>query len=50
MKIEKIAEAIVGGYLILPGLEDVGTGGTTLLPSAALGAILLADAFGVKLW
>ena len=49
MKLEKIAEGAIGAYLLLPGLEDVATGGTTLLPSAALGAVLLADAFGVKL-
>ena len=49
MKLEKIAEALIGGYLLLPGPEDVATGGVSLVPSAALGAILLADAFGVKL-
>lgn len=49
MKLEKIAEGIVGAYLLLPGIEDAATGGVTLLPSAALGAALIADAFGVKL-
>lgn len=50
MKIEKIAEAVIGGYLMIPGPEDLATGGLTIGPSAAVGAILLADAFGVKLW
>lgn len=45
----KIAQALLGIYLILPGPEDAATAGTTLLPSAALGAALVADAFGVKL-
>jgi hypothetical protein len=49
MKLEKMAQAALGIYLILPGPEDVGTGGLTIGPSAALGAILIADAFGVKL-
>jgi len=49
MKFEKIAEAALGMYLILPGLEDFGTAGATLAPSAVLGAALVADAFGVKL-
>jgi len=49
MKIEKVGEALLGAYLILPGPEDALTGGTTVLPSAALGALLIADAFGVKL-
>lgn len=50
MKIEKMAQAAVGIYLILPGPEDFGTGGATIAPSAILGAALVADAFGVKLW
>lgn len=49
MKLEKILEAGLGVYLILPSIEDVATGGATLVPSAALGALLIADAFGVKL-
>lgn len=49
MKLERIAEGAIGLYLILPGPEDAVSGGTTLLPSAALGAFLLADAFGLKL-
>jgi len=49
MKLEKIAQAGIGLYLLLPGPEDAATAGGTLLPSAALGAVLLADAFGVKL-
>lgn len=50
MNLGKIAEGIVGFYLLLPAPEDAATGGITLAPSAGLGAILLADAFGVKLW
>lgn len=49
MKIEKIAQAALGVYLILPSVEDAATGGLTLAPSAALGALLVADAFGVKI-
>jgi len=49
MKFEKMAEAAIGAYLILPSIEDAATGGLTLAPSAALGAVLLADAFNVKL-
>jgi len=45
----KVAEGAIGLYLLLPSVEDVATGGVTLIPSAALGAYLLADAFGVKL-
>lgn len=45
----KIAAGIIGLYLFLPGVEDVATGGTTLLPSAAIGAALLLHAFGVKM-
>ena len=49
MKLEKIAQAAIGLYLVLPGIEDVATGGATVAPSAILGAALVADAFGVKL-
>ena len=49
MKLEKMAEAALGIYLVLPGPEDWITGGTTIAPSAAIGALLLADAFGIKL-
>ena len=49
VKLEKVAEAAVGFYLLLPSIEDAATGGLTLVPSAALGAVLLADSFGVKL-
>lgn len=45
----KLAEGIIGAYLVLPGPEDIATGGITFGPSALLGAILLADAFGVDL-
>ena len=50
MKLERMAEAALGVYLILPGLEDWAAGGTTLLPSAAIGLALVADAFKVKRW
>ena len=46
----RIAEALVGGYLMLPGPEDAATLGVTALPSATIGGIMIADAFGVKLW
>ena len=49
MKFEKLIQVAVGGYLLLPGPEDVATGGTTLAPSAVLGVALIADAFGVKI-
>jgi hypothetical protein len=49
MKIEKVLQALLGLYLILPGPEDLATGGTTIAPSAALGALLVADAFGVEM-
>lgn len=45
----KLAEGAIGLYLLLPGIEDAATGGTTLLPSAAIGAALLLHAFGAKL-
>jgi len=50
MKISKIIQGAIGLYLIMPSIEDVATGGATIAPSVALGAILLADSFGVKLW
>lgn len=49
MKWEKVIQGAVGLYLILPGPEDAVTGGLSLAPSAALGALLLADAFGISL-
>lgn len=49
MKFEKMVEAALGLYLMLPGPEDVATGGLSLAPSAVLGAALVADAFGVKI-
>jgi len=49
MKLTKIAEAGIGLYLLLPGVEDVATGGATLAPSALIGGALLAHAFGLKL-
>ena len=50
MKFTKIAEAAIGLYLILPGIEDAATGGLTLAPSVLIGGALLGDAFGVKIW
>jgi len=49
MNLGKIAQGAIGLYLMLPGPEDVATAGTTFLPSAAVGAYLLLDAFNVKL-
>jgi len=49
MKMEKMLEAAAGAYLMLPGPEDALTGGITVAPSFALGALLLADAFGISL-
>lgn len=49
MKIEKMIQAGIGLYLVLPSVEDIATGGTTLIPSAVLGSALIADAFGVEL-
>jgi hypothetical protein len=49
MKWTKWIEAGIGLYLLLPSVEDIATGGTTLIPSAAVGAVLLAHAFGAKL-
>lgn len=49
MKLEKMAEAALGIYLMLLGPEDAATGGLSILPSAGLGALLVADAFGVKI-
>ena len=49
MKIEKMIQAGIGLYLILPGPEDAAAAGTTVIPSAILGAALVADAFGVEI-
>jgi len=49
MKIEKMLEAAAGVYLVLIMPEDIASGGTTIIPSAAIGALLIADAFGVEL-
>jgi hypothetical protein len=43
----KVVEGAIGLYLILPGPEDIISGGTTIAPSALLGIALLADAFGI---
>jgi hypothetical protein len=48
MKFEKVLQAALGIYLMLPGPEDWATGGATIAPSAAIGALLVADAFGVN--
>ncbi len=45
----KWAEIGIGLYLIAPGPEDVITVGSTAIPSAALGAALVAHGFGVRL-
>jgi len=49
MKLEtmigKGAEVLLGLYLMAPGPEDAASGGATVLPSMALGAMLIADAF-----
>lgn len=49
MNFKKLAQGGIGLYLLLPGPEDVATGGLTLGPSAAVGAYLLLDAFGVRI-
>jgi hypothetical protein len=49
MDVMRMAEAAIGLYLVLPMPEDAATGGITLAPSAALGALLIADAFGIEL-
>jgi hypothetical protein len=49
MRWDKLAEGIIGFYLLIPGPEDIATGGITLGPSALFGAILLADAFSIDL-
>jgi len=48
-KIVKAGEIALGVYLILPSIEDAATGGATLIPSALVGAGLIADGFGFKL-
>lgn len=45
----RIAEAGLGLYLFLPSVEDVASGGFTLLPSGIVGAAMMAHAFGFKL-
>lgn len=42
----KLAEAGIGVYLMLPGLEDVATGGTTIAPSFYLGLGMVMHALG----
>jgi len=42
-------EGAIGLYLVLPGIEDVGTAGATVGPSVLVGVALLADAFNLKL-
>lgn len=50
MKLEKWAQVAVGIYITLPGIEDVASGGTTLVPSIGVGLAIVANAFGVRLW
>jgi len=45
----KLAEGVIGLYLFLPSIEDVASGGTTLLPSAMIGGAMMAHAFGFKM-
>jgi len=47
--IVKAAEVGLGIYLILPSIEDAATGGLTLVPSAVIGAGLVAHGFGMKM-
>lgn len=47
--LERVIEGGLGLYLFLPSVEDVATGGLTLIPSAAVGAAMLAHAFGFKM-
>ena len=44
----KLIEAGLGIYLMLPGLEDVATGGTTIAPSFVLGLGMFLHAIGRK--
>ena len=46
----KVIEGAIGLYLVLPSIEDVATGGVTLLPSMALGSAMLLHAFGAEKW
>jgi len=50
MKLAKIGELILGAYLFMPSVEDFATGGTTLVPSAAIGLYLVSDALGWKVF
>ena len=45
----KAGEIGLGIYLILPSIEDAATGGLTIVPSAVVGAGLIAHGFGMKL-
>lgn len=45
----KVAEGAIGLYLLLPSIEDVATGGVTLIPSAAIGGAMLLHAFGAPI-
>lgn len=49
MKLGKIVEGALGVFLMLPGPEDVATGGLALGPSFLLGSILLLDAVGIRM-
>lgn len=44
--VERVIEGGIGLYLFLPSVEDFATGGITLVPSAIVGAGMMAHAFG----
>lgn len=46
MKLLNVAKIVVGAYLVLPMAEDWAAGGTTILPSAVLGAGLIKEGLG----
>ena len=45
----RAGEVVVGLYLIAPSVEDAATGGLTLVPSAILGAGMVAHGLGMKM-
>lgn len=46
---ERLVEGGIGLYLFLPSIEDAATGGLTLIPSAVIGAGMMAHAFGFSI-
>lgn len=46
--IGRLVEGAIGIYLMLPGPEDVGTGGLTIAPSFILGTGMLLHAISGK--